>query len=237
MCAGKPGGWRGRGDERATLAVALSLSGLITDASSAVTGSTWRLRFDGHLGSRHERVGGGDADAVPQASVLQFHVLGHFVCGGGGQTRDTLSCRDSASTSAPPHPLRAFFFTWAAAVGGRLRHTQDALKLLLEAVRPLQQRLQPVDELCTDDVLRVGWGGVGGRKSPSAIELQQIIPKGAAWDIWPLYDFYGSPLSLRIQRGARNLSVILDSEPSLDSQVTKVVQPCFAQIPPTPPVI
>lgn len=50
-------------------------------------------------------------------------------------------------------------FTWAAAVGGRLRHAQDTLKLLLEAVGPLQQRLQPVDELCTDDVLRVQWGG------------------------------------------------------------------------------
>lgn len=49
--------------------------------------------------------------------------------------------------------------TWAAAVGGGLRHAQDALKLLLEAVRPLQERLQPVDELCADDVLRVEDGG------------------------------------------------------------------------------
>lgn len=51
---------------------------------------------------------------------------------------------------------RRAVFTWAAAVGGRLRHAQDALELLLQAVGPLQQRLQPVDELCTDDVLRVG---------------------------------------------------------------------------------
>lgn len=50
-------------------------------------------------------------------------------------------------------------FTWAAAVGGRLRHAQDALKLLLQAVGSLQQRLQPVDELCTDDVLRSQWSG------------------------------------------------------------------------------
>lgn len=43
--------------------------------------------------------------------------------------------------------------TLAVAVGRRLRHTQHSLKLLLEAIRPLQQRLEPVDELCTDDVL------------------------------------------------------------------------------------
>lgn len=49
--------------------------------------------------------------------------------------------------------------TWAAAVGGRLRDAQDALKLFLEAVGPLQQGLQPVDKLCTDDVLRAQWGG------------------------------------------------------------------------------
>lgn len=69
---------------------------------------------------------------------------------------------------------RRAVFTWAAAVGGRLRHAQDALKLLLQAVGPLQQRLQPVDELCTDGVLRVG--RVGGGKSPSAIDVQLIMP-------------------------------------------------------------
>lgn len=46
-----------------------------------------------------------------------------------------------------------WWFTLAAAVGWGLWHSQHSLKLLLEAVSSLQQQLQPVDELCTDDVL------------------------------------------------------------------------------------
>lgn len=37
-----------------------------------------------------------------------------------------------------------------------IRHAQHSLKLLLEAVCSPQQRLQPMDELCTDDVLNTG---------------------------------------------------------------------------------
>lgn len=45
------------------------------------------------------------------------------------------------------------WLTLAVAVGWGLWQAQHSLKLLLEAVSSLQQRLQPVDELCTDDVL------------------------------------------------------------------------------------
>lgn len=45
------------------------------------------------------------------------------------------------------------WLTLAAAVGWGLWHPQHSLKLLLEAVSPVQQSLQPVDELCADDVL------------------------------------------------------------------------------------
>lgn len=43
--------------------------------------------------------------------------------------------------------------TLAVGVGRRLRRAQNPLKLLLEVVGPLQQGLEPVDELCTDHLL------------------------------------------------------------------------------------
>lgn len=44
----------------------------------------------------------------------------------------------------------------ATTVGRGIRHAQHSLKLLLEAVCSPQQRLQPIDELCADDVLNTG---------------------------------------------------------------------------------